>query len=367
MELNESDRLALSVAYLRSLGKSQKTIESELRISQPHVSRLLKHAERKGWFRREFRFRFPDELSDEEKEAIRCRGFPDREGLKRRLSELASARKGVPLKSLELVHLDHTSAERHAEFGRLVARYVAELIAPAKICAVAWGRTVLGVVEAIESVPPRPQLICAPAAGEPLNDSDSSSSCSLAAEQLANKFRCNSSPLSLRGVPARVPRDLAASARILKAYCNKSKAYRAIFAGPDALMNRADSLLTGVGDVASFEEGVWFQEIECMEGKDVGAVLEKHAAGNIGGVWLLKKDGSDARLRDINSRWLGMTGEHIKKCSLQAQRPNAKSPGVIVLAIEPSKAEIVHRTIGMVNHLVTTEALARKLASLTGS
>jgi hypothetical protein len=152
MPLDDHDRLALAVAYLTSLDKKQTAICAELGIrSQTEVSRLLRHAENKGWITRVFQF--PDELSEDEREAVRCRGFPEREKLKRQLGQLASKRNGALVKSLQIVHLDHREPQPYADFGRLVARHVAELIASAKICAVAWGQTVMGVIDAIEDVP----------------------------------------------------------------------------------------------------------------------------------------------------------------------------------------------------------------------
>jgi DNA-binding transcriptional regulator LsrR (DeoR family) len=366
MQLNEQDRLALTVAYLTSQGKKQSVIGKELDISQPQVSRHLRHAEDNGWLTYVCTVNFPNGLSEDEKEAIRCRGVPDRDELKSRLAQIAASRSGVPLRSLDIVPLDQKSAKLHAEFGRLAAPRLSNLMMQSEVCAVAWGHTVLGVIEGIDDAPSISHLNFVPAAGEPLNYSDDSSSCTFAAQRLANKFRSNSSPLSLRGVPARVPKSLAAQAQVLREYCDKSDAYRAIFGeDSDALMNRVDTVVTGVGTVTHFH-GDWFREIRCMEGENVRAILEKRSAGNIGGIWLTKRLKSDLQIEGINSRWLGMNEEHLRRCSAKAAEQNSRSPGVVVVAIESSKAAIIARTIGLVNHLIITDALARALVSLLG-
>jgi DNA-binding transcriptional regulator LsrR (DeoR family) len=361
---NGDDWLALAVAHQTVLKRKQTQIKDDLKISQPRVSNLLNRARKNGWIQE--RVNFPPNLSEDDIETIKALGFSERGELQKQLRTLARERRGVDVR-LHVVHAE-VIKDRYAQFSAGAAQYLEDQLNDAPRgarCAVAWGRTVRNAIDAIPSVTPRPDILFIPVSGEPMNYADTGSSPSMSAHRLAEKFR-SAKRLWLRGVPARIPKDLVREADTIRRFIGKCHDYRRIFHEPSPLMDDLDMIVSGVGDAATSEDDPWFREIRELEGTDGANDLRTIAAGNIGGVWIPQptaKESDRKRLKEINSRWLGIQEEHLLACAKKAAG-NPKCPGVVVFAIEPEKAAIVHRTIGMVNRLVITQPLAQELLGL---
>jgi DNA-binding transcriptional regulator LsrR (DeoR family) len=289
--------------------------------------------------------------------------FPSLEVLRRKLNDAARDNRGVPVKHVRVVSCSGrlSRAERFLAFGQQAASYVVPLIKQARTCAVAWGRTVNCVVEAVpKQSTPSPTLRFMPISGEPINHTDTGVSPSTAAKKLAQAFGCDEHCLSLQGVAARIPKEFDASAKTIRRFVNMCRAYEEIFGGKDPLIDNVDLIVSGIGDIDSSTSDPWFRETAECEGIND---LSQIAAGNVGGVWIPKDPRSTAqsrRIAQVNQRWLGIQREHFENCARRGDRRDG-GPGVVVLALEPAKAAIVLRAMGMVNHLIIEHDLAEAI------
>ena len=103
---------------------------------------------------------------------------------------------------------------------------------------------------------------------------------------------------------------------------------------------------------------MWLETAKA-EGRDVLSL----AGGNIGGIWIPRQDATaDDRdkIEQMNQRWLGAEHGHFERCSLRGG--SADRPGVVVLAVEPEKAEIVLEALYLMNVLIISRHLADALA-----
>lgn len=180
--------------------------------------------------------------------------------------------------------------------------------------------------------------------------------------------------LSLRGVQARIPRsvhdhDGGQIARELIRYSND---YRLIFGAPDSdetpLISEVPMILTGIGNADTSNRNVagvgpdplYLETVEAEEPN----ILDL-AVGNIGGVWIAKNEISETdkdRVAKVNERWLGAQYDHFRGCSLNADMLHRR-PGVVVVAVEPDKADIVLEALHLINILIVSRQLADELAS----
>jgi len=174
--------------------------------------------------------------------------------------------------------------------------------------------------------------------------------------------------MSLRGVQARIPksvaiRDTQGIARDLVGYSN---AYEKIFGRPGTaerpLIARVGMILTGIGDVTTSEKDPWYSETADAEDQSVLQLTQ----GNIGGIWIPRPDLSTAdaeQVNKMNERWLGAQLDHFVRCSRGADLE--RHPGVVVLAVEPGKAEIILEALDLINVLIVSYPLALELARRT--
>jgi hypothetical protein len=249
-------------------------------------------------------------------------------------------------------------------FGRAAAGRIVGLLQKAQTAAVAWGRTILNVVEGVESLPRRgpksdrnekkPHTFLA-SSGEPFSHPVQDHSASTAVARLARWFGC-SELFTLRGVPLRIPPGMAGEEGIIRRFVNHYKDYGRIFGSHGAvpLIGNIDAFLTGVGDTASSKEDTWFTETVDTESL---SNLDEIAIGNIGGIWLPHEDGNQEEvINKLNSRWLGIQLHQIERCA--DRKTDQDGPGVIVVAAGREKASIVRRTLPYVNHLLIDQFLA---------
>ncbi len=380
---------ALLAAYYRVHDPTltQREIGEKANLgTQAQVSRLLAEARDKEVLREVFQF--PVGLSKEVRQQIESSFFERHSALENALAQKARdlndtrSDGGSFFKRLHVVaapglEKENDSAGREKAFqtfGASAAEIVASYIDQADMCCVAWGRTIDATVRHV-----RPKStsgwtkLFMPIAGEPTNHEPNGVSPSDAARTLANAWP-GSHDLSLRGVQARIPKSVYARDKdhIARELVGYSTNYQQIFGRPDSsdrpLIRQVPMILTGIGDVHTSERPIagvgradpWYLETEDAEDR---SVLEL-AVGNIGGVWIARSGVSEEekdKVEQVNARWLGAQHSDFKRCSRTADMERDR-PGVVVLAVEPEKKDIVLEALYLVNVLVVSRQLADALA-----
>ena len=366
------ESLALACAWYSALGLKQDEIMEVVGIgSQAEVSRLLGFARDEKWLVQEVKF--PKSLSPDAIEGIKQLGFKHQVELERRVKRISEELSATGTPTLQSVHVVATGKAEAAQaverFGRPAAEVVGRLLQGASSVVVAWGRTISAIVDAM----PRPEstgIKCfIPICGDPLNYPAGGVSPSIAANRLADIFEVPAEErLSLQGIPARIPAGLVAedSTNVLRKYVNWSNNYRRIFGGDGggepALIGRVDMMLTSIGDVRTSGEDPFLKETAEDEGIDQEQ-LSKLAVGNLGGVWLPRPDSSSEavlRVKEINQHWLGAQQEHFEACARRATK-SKRLPGVVAVAVEATKADVIKHALGMINRLIISRDLAEAL------
>jgi transcriptional regulator with XRE-family HTH domain len=377
---------ALKAAYYRTNDPSltQQEIADRAGLgTQAQVSRLLAEARDHKVLREVFQW--PADVPEETRLRVTSSYF-ERHGeladaLAERSRQLRSARGdgGSPFRRLHVVpapYLENgtsASAQSLQSFGISAAEIVADYIDETATCCVAWGRTIAATVSHIRTrnAGYRNKKFI-PMVGEPTNHDPNGLSASDAARALSLAWP-ESESLSLRGVQARIPKAVYERDKdnIAKELIGYSRSYQQIFGAPDSneqpLISHVPMILTGVGIADTSRELVggvgpdpWHLETEDAEGKDVLALT----AGNIGGVWIPRDDvpeAARAKVEQVNSRWLGARENDFRRCSLLADA-QLHRPGVVVLAVEPAKKNIILEALHLVNALIVSRQLADALA-----
>lgn len=369
--VTDRDRKALQCALLLAQDPtlSQEAIANRLELGpkgQGEVSKLLKHARDRGWLR--WSFHWPPQIPTDERVRLeRETGFQQLDELHKKVKgwTVENPLTGMPTMKSDGIHVVELPADANGPsrpFGMRAAEVVVRLLHEARTCAVAWGRTVESVVEAVPLQPPAPERQFLPICGEPLNYR-SDFSPSVAAAMLARAYQVPGSNLrSLQGVPARVPADMAQWVHVIKEFASRSKDYRAIFGradSPNAPIASVDMVLTGAGSALGSAGEPWYQEAtECEPELN----LENVSVGNIGGVWLPRpgiSEESRQLLDQANSRWLGISIKHFTNVARRATWEH--TPGVVLVAADADKREIVRAALPLVNHLIISRELAETL------
>ena len=115
------------------------------------------------------------------------------------------------------------------------------------------------------------------------------------------------------------------------------------------------------GHEVAFYSGEAVRETVEAEGPNVLDL----AVGNIGGVWIAKNEISPEdkeQVARVNERWLGAQYGDFLGCALNADLQHRR-PGVVVVAVEPDKADIVLETLHLINVLIVSRQLADELAN----
>jgi DNA-binding transcriptional regulator LsrR (DeoR family) len=358
----------------------QAQIADRLGLTQGQVSRLLREAHETKVIREVIQL--PADLSPEDRLEIVNSFFPRHGPLESALSDRSRAlsRKhggGTPFKQLCVVAAPGIDNENDARiradalrsFGMSAAAIVAGCIGEVDMCCVSWGRTIAATVENMPTAnASNRSKWFIPIAGEPTNHEPNGVAPSDAARRLSLAWP-GSGYLSLRGVPARIPKlvDDQGGGEIARNLIGYSNNYRKIFGPPDPgqspLISDVPMILTGIGNVGTSLRKIaggppdpWYLETEDAEGPDV----LKLAVGNIGGVWIAKDDISSEDkdlVAKVNKRWLGAQYDDFRACALNA------NPGVVVVAVEPDKADIVLEALHLINVLIVSRQLADELAN----
>jgi DNA-binding transcriptional regulator LsrR (DeoR family) len=378
----------LKVAYYKvhdpDLTQAQIAVKVGL-TNQATVSRLLRDARDHKVIQEVFRF--PSDLRPEDRLEVVNSFFARHGKLEQALSE--SSRRlsikrslgGYPFKRLHVVAAPGIDNEKDARvrenafetFGVGAAGIAAGYIDEVDMCCVSWGRTIGATVRHMPTSSAsnwKKRFI--PIAGEPTNHEPNGLSPSDAARALALAWP-GSTSLSLRGVQVRIPKSVhdKDNEQIARELIGYSKSYRQIFGQPGSddtpLISEVPMILTGIGNVDTGQRNIagvgpdpWYLETVDAEEKNVLQL----AVGNIGGVWIAKNSISqeDAeRVAKVNERSLGAQHDHFRACSISADLQQHR-PGVVVLAVEPDKADIILAALHLINVLVVSRQLAGALA-----
>ncbi len=248
-------------------GLTQDQIARRVGLTQVQVSRLLKEAREKKYLWEVFRF--PSDLSPEDRLEIVNSFFPRhgqlQAGLTERSRQLSRKQSGggKPFKQLYVVAAPGVDNKEDASvrasalrsFGMSAAGIVASYIDGVDMCCVAWGRTIAATVGYMPNSSASNEMKrFIPIAGEPTNHEPNGIAPSDAARRLSQAWP-GSKSLSLRGVPARIPKsvhdhDGGEIARELIGYSNN---YKEIFGARDSnetpLISEVPMILTGLGNV----------------------------------------------------------------------------------------------------------------------
>ncbi len=402
------ERLKDMVLYLYAVNRTpQMDIASQLGLSETDVSKTLRNARDEGLVKEQVTIelgrRFTPEYQDGIRKDIEARNWDDQEALKRKLKEVASLTKSVPVRDVHVFFSLKAASSKDPDqwdeaavaFGKAAARHLLGRLTDADLAAVSSGRTLAGLIRALRDLlvdPPRrgdnPVRVF-PAWGEPLGEAKPKSDSKIFkdyAELSSTRLATGLSEV-LNGTADGVPSLLASPAIIpvrfqgeevecIKEFVHVNEAYKAIFGdfthgprlgatteGKAPLIEQADTMLLSVGspdqpgrfwsDAVMRYAGISHEEL-----KDLGV-------GDLGGCLIAHPDLPEAKkeqLQGLIERWMGVTEVQIRECARRADQ-SRKRPGVIVLGVGPSRGRIVSEcaTRGLINELIIDHSLAESL------
>ncbi len=370
---SEFDLKAIAAAHFCSNGDKQKVVSEKLKVSQPQVSRLLKHARKRGLLTDRDPIFTVTERDRQLWEEARQRYVSD-DPLVRELRRLSRER-------LKRVHVIYGKGD---DFFPEAARALIPLVEKVRLVGVTWGRTVCKTAEALERLAPQPlrssphSVEFIPLCGEPFEDREdpleysSSALASLLTRVVAGPKARN--PLSLAGVYAFIPHLFAEhEVQQIRRFLLLGKGYRAIFGDPaitsakggEPLVQRLDTILTGVGVPISRRRGIFLTE-RINQG-DLTPQDLQHVLGDMSGIIIPRKACPDSlkhRIAEMNGdRWTGMKQGHVREC---AQRQVPKAPGVVVIASHRNRAQMILRCAQdqLINTLIIGKELANEILRL---
>jgi DNA-binding transcriptional regulator LsrR (DeoR family) len=380
----------IAVAWLTSIGFKQKRIAKQLGVGQGLVSRLFRDAQTMKYLGENLPFHAHAEGLTPEKLAQAKNLCVSDDDLEAQLKTLQSRKVAFKLA---------VAPSDEAEFGRVAAYYVLELLAQsAGVIGVGYGRmlgrlaTEIGLVTHGDQ-PRFAGHTCVSLNGSPthlLNQHEEIYTSGSIAGQLQQALtgKSLSNLPSLTGVQAYVPRmhwiPQSNQADVMKFVCS-APGYRKIFGGPGSgvdqpYVERMDAFLTGLGVVAPadsqcgpYDTGAFIRERIAAEHADDVTVetLRPLIYGDHGGILLPRdhvRDGSTERrlVDDLNRGWVGLRLEHLVRIADKAQVGGP--PGIVVAtaghskskALLAARATMVQEIIkhGLVNHLIISADLA---------
>lgn len=366
------DERAQCAAYMRGThNMSQAEIGVALGgLSQPHVSRLLTHAEKKKYLVIEQRFAGEQFSSDwiRQMDSLLAPA-----GLTANLTAYCGqAALHVPRLRVFESGTGNTESrleQRRTRFGRMAAGRLIELIEKSSIIGVAWGRTIRSLVDGIEasrqpidaSHPIEFAAVCAELVALAQHEC-SSSRLADALDQVFNGTLGNAAQLT--GFPAYIPRhyDKKMRASIWR-FISDTPGHNRVFSGADALINQMDMLISSVGSsnmpvLGSFEELIVASGLTADQ-------LRQLIVGDLGGILIPRNDlskASEKLIEDLNKIWTGIKTEHVIEMVHRAKE-NPLMSGVVVVAIQAERGDTAFELVsrGMVNELILDQAAAKQL------
>jgi DNA-binding transcriptional regulator LsrR (DeoR family) len=387
--------IRVAIAMLAAAGEQQAAIGKRFNLTQSTVSRVLAEALSRGWLRRSVSFE-PEGIDAETlREAKQRAAQPPRlEDAIGHLAVLGHLPHAVTVRVFACADARHPAAsyeKRQILFGASVAHHVRELLAEGvSHCGLTWGHSIAAVVAGIEALgarPPRSRRVqMVPLCGEPLGrDQASLVSSSVLAARLAKAVNGTlGQNLSLAMLPAFIPGDFAAvQVDAVWRLIGKMHAYEAIFGSrrmrtagaavkgsEERLALRLDMILTGIsigGHPLGDGRGPLFESGGLRE-----ETFRELVLADIGGVLIERGKltrGQKAALTGLKARWTGLNEEELRACANRAAAPEARTPGVVVVAIGRAKAEPLIAAIqrGLVNRILIDAELEAQMLQMLGS
>ena len=366
------DERAQRAAYLRaSFNMSQEEIGSALGgLSQPQVSRLLAHAEKKRYLLVERRF-VEDGIPPETLRQIQEVMTPA--GLTGVLHDLGQAL-GVRVPNVRVFGSGPGTTTdamriRRNRFGRTAAGRLDELLQDAKVVGVAWGRTISAMVDGLEPLraASRDDRIVqfVPVCAELIALAQKGYSSSRLAERLDNIYnRGRGEPIHLTGFPAYIPKHYDEVAqRSIRQFVEDSPNYGRVFSGPEPMIDRMDALITSVGSSRSPVLGSTAELV--LAGGEEEAQLRTLIVGDLGGILISRPDAAEDQthlVEKLNDMWTGIRIEHVKMIAQRAADDPSRA-GVIVAALRAERGETIFELIRreLVNELILDDDAAEGL------
>jgi DNA-binding transcriptional regulator LsrR (DeoR family) len=369
------DERAQCAAYMRaSYNMSQHEIGTVLGgLSQPQVSRLLAHAEQKGYLVVEQRFARELFSDDWIQEMDRLLTPGELSGVLEKFCRRHGIRE-PRLRAFESGpgHTEVRMAQRRARFGRLAAGRMVELIEKSSVVGVAWGRTIKSIVEGMQAsrlpITTKGQIEFAAVCAELVSLAQHGYSSSILAGALDEIFNGEPGPRpQLTGFPAYVPRHYAPEVRqSIWQFVKDTPGYNRVFSGPGALIHRMDMLISSVGStnmpvLGSFDELV-------VAGGIPADRITRLVAGDLGGILIPRANLSpdESRLvEDLNEMWTGLHIEHVRDIAERGFEDPAIS-GVVVVALGAGRAGVILELIraSLINEVIIDHAGANEIQAL---
>lgn len=372
----EMDMLAMAAAKLSSEGLSQRRIAKELGCTYVDVNRFLERAKIKGWLRvvaPEFM------VPDRDKglwEQVYARFFAGTDLLSK--LQQHEARETPRLKKIWIFH-----GGQDTHFDRTVMPAIEEIFAQASVVGVTWGRRVAGLVDFLRAhlsapmrKPPQPKLEFIPLCGEPIKQEevhleDSSTALAASLNDIINSDK-KKVPPSLRGIPAIIPANFNQDeVKTIQKFMRQFVGYSAIFNHENhkpgkkgqPLYARIDTILTSVGVALAEDRGHFLRE-RVLLGDLTEDALTELVVGDLGGIIVPKRnlrDSQNEKIARLNDRWTGIKPSFVAKFAGKAA--NSAMPGVVVLATQPNRRDMVLRCIelGYINQLILSREMAQAL------
>ncbi|MFA3917033.1 hypothetical protein [Ruegeria hyattellae] len=363
---------AQCAAYMRATHNMSQTEIGKILggLSQPHVSRLLKHAERQNYLVIEQRFvkeDFSDEWIRQMDEFLAPSGLTADLGRFCRREGIGTPRLGVFESGPG--NTEVALAQRRTRFGRTASGRLIELIEKSSVVGVAWGRTIKSLAEGIaasrQPISKTRRIEFAAVCAELVSLAQHGYSASRLAgsfDELFNEVPTENPQLT--GFPAYVPRHYDENMRrSIWHFISDTPGYHRVFSGPDALIGKMDMLISSVGSsntpvLGSFEELV---QAGGMRADDLRQLI----IGDLGGILIPKTGLSKTRkalIDDLNGLWTGIKAEHVQTIADRAFSDPSQS-GVVVVAIQKERGDTVFELIcrGLVNELIIDHTAAEQL------
>ena len=373
----ENDEQILQAAYLRGQHKmAQDTISRILGVSQPHVSRLLKQAEKRGWLYTELRFievGIPAEVLARVKQILAPKSLTSSLGNLAHDSGFSAPNVRI-FESVAKATTEDIFQFRRDRLGRSAAGRLDELLTKANIVGIAWGRMVSALVEGLANLNSKSRarsqnpIQFLPVCAELIDQVVPEYSSSRLVERLNAIVNGGRGVRhSLSGVPAYVPKRYNADkTRAIWEYVSDTASHRRIFSGPKPLINDMDTVLTSVGPSENPVGGA-LKELS-KAGGVMPETIRTLVVGDIGGILIPKPTVSIKERRKIeglNQMWTGMRLDHLQNV-VRCSTSNDNGCGSIVVALGAERALVIHEIVrlGLVNELIIDDDLAQALEAL---
>lgn len=369
------DQRAQCAAYLRVRhNMSQIEIGNALGgLSQPHVSRLLTHAQKQKYLVVTERFaeeRFSSEWIQQMDELLAppalseaLHNYCDAHGFFQ--PNIRVFESGTGQTEVALTH-------RRNRFGRTASGRLAELLSKADTVGVAWGRTIRALIDGI-SASNRPVDTAKvkkflPVCAEFVKLTQRGYSASRLAERLDDIYNAGEGEaISLTGFPAFIPRAYGPDMqRSIRKLVTDTPSHAHIFSGDVPMVARLDMLISSVGSsqtplLGALEELVHAGQVNATR-------LSELIVGDLSGILIPKPDLSKddhALVDELNYMWTGIQLEHVQDLADRASKDPSLT-GVVIVALQAERGDVILELIrfGLVNELILDQAAAERLSEL---